>query len=87
MRNFLTVTVIAGACVLAPAALTKNDKNDRDTNNNPPSSTAQDQTNQNTKKVLAAKSGGLLNSDATPAQARKMAEATNRQILERQRHR
>jgi len=31
--------------------------------------------------------GELLNSDATPEQAKKMAEATNRQILEKQRKR
>ena len=39
------------------------------------------------RKTLAAKSGTLLNSDATPEEARKIAEATNRQILEKRRKR
>ena len=39
------------------------------------------------KKTLAAKGGTLLNSDATPEEAKKTAEATNRQILEKRRKR
>ena len=81
MRNFPIATVIAASYVLAPLAVAANEE---DVNKPRASTTDNSQSN---KKVLAAKGGGLLNSDATPEQAKKMAEATNRQILEKQRKR
>ena len=80
MRNFPIATVMAASFVLAPLVAAANDQNA-----NKPRSSADN--SQNNKKVLAAKGGGLLNSDATPEQAKKTAEETNRQILEKQRKR
>jgi hypothetical protein len=84
MKNSLTVIAIAAACMLAPGALARNSG---DQNRTPDASAQKPDNTQGNEKVLAAKGGGLLNSDATPEQAKKIAEATNRQILEKQRKR
>ncbi len=78
MRNFPIATVIAASAILAPLTVAANE------NIKAPSSAHRSQDN---NKVLTAKGGGLLNSDATPEQAKKTAEATNRQILQKQRKR
>ena len=81
MRNLPVATVIAASYVLAPLAVAANEEGV-----NKPRPSASDDSKSN-KKVLTAHGGGLLNSDATPEQAKKTAEATNRQILEKQRKR
>jgi len=80
MRNFLFATAALclftpPACLFAPAAIAKAD---RDTNGQLVQPDHQ-------KKPLTANGGTLLNSDATPQEAKKTAEATNRQILEKRR--
>jgi len=82
MRNFLFATAALclftpPACLFTPAAIAKAD---RQMNSQPVQPDHQ-------KKPLTVKGGTLLNSDATPQEARKMAEATNRQILEKRRKR
>jgi hypothetical protein len=79
MRNLPVATVIAASAILAPLTVAANE--DMKT----PASADRSQDNkQDNKKVLTAHGGGLLNSDATPEQAKKTAEATNRQILQKQ---
>ncbi len=80
MRKFLSAAAIGiGACLFAQASIAHN----REANNAPPpASTANTNAKANTH-VPAAKSGTILNTDATPEQAKKTAEATNRQILQR----
>jgi hypothetical protein len=36
---------------------------------------------ESTKNIPSVKAGGLLNTDVTPEQAKKTAEATNRQVM------
>ena len=78
MRKFLSAATIGvSACLFAQAAVAHN----REANNAPPpASTANTDANHH---VPAAKSGTILNTDVTPEQAKKTAEATNRQILQR----
>jgi hypothetical protein len=81
MRKFLTTAAILTLGL--PAAFANN------TPSKPPPHTSSHETqNVETKnrKTLTAKSG-LLNTETTPEQARKIAEATNRQILERRKNR
>jgi hypothetical protein len=90
MRKFLTV--ILATCLFSSVALANNGK---EAGKNPPG-TATSNNHQNApdvetenKKTLTARGGGLLNTETTPEQARKAAEATNRQILQQrqQQHR
>jgi hypothetical protein len=79
MRKFLSAaTITIGACLFAQAAAAHNSHN-RQTNNAPPVSTENANANNH---VPAAKGGTILNTDVTPEQAKKTAEATNRQILQ-----
>ena len=84
MRNFLIVIAATclftpPACLFTPAAFAKAE---RDTNS---ASQPAPPTTDHGRKALTVKGGTLLNSDATPEEAKKTAEATNRQILEKQR--
>jgi hypothetical protein len=85
MRKFLITAAILALGL--PPVFANNDR----APSKPPaqaSSSPQDTQNVETKdrKTLTAK-GGLLNTETTPEQARKTAEATNRQILEKRRKR
>jgi hypothetical protein len=88
MRKFLTV--ILATCLFSPVALANNGK---EAGKNPPGTATSDQNapdvETENKKTLTARGGGLLNTETTPEQARKAAEATNRQILQQrqQQHR
>jgi hypothetical protein len=84
MRKFLTTAASLALSLSAPAALANNDKK---SHKSPPQPSSNEAQNVETKdrKTLTAKSG-LLNTETTPEQARKTAEATNRQVLQ-QRHR
>jgi hypothetical protein len=80
MRNFLFATVALclftpPACLFTPAAIAKADREMNGQLVQP----------DHQKKPLAVKGGTLLNSDATPQEAKKTAEATNRQVLEKRR--
>ena len=75
MRNLLIATL--AVCLFTPPAIARTEQEINRTAQPVPYP----------KKTLAAKSGTLLNSDATPEEARKIAEATNRQILEKRRKR
>ena len=79
MRKFLIAILALG---LAATALANNGK---EPVKNPPGAYHQETQNVETKdrKTLTARGGGLLNTETTPEQARKVAEATNRQILQR----
>ena len=82
MRNFLIVAVclfMPPACLFTPPAVAKAHRT-ATTQTAPPATDHQ-------KKTLTVRGGTLLNSDATPEEAKKIAEATNRQILEKQRKR
>jgi len=86
MRNFLMVIAATclftpPACLFTPAATAQTDREVSRTSQPAPS--AADRGN----KALPVKGGTLLNTNPTPEEAKKMAEATNRQILERRRHR
>jgi hypothetical protein len=85
MRKFLTV--ILATCLFAPAAPANNGKEPGKnrpgpTTSNNPRETQNVETEN--RKTLTVKGGGLLNTETTPEQARKAAEATNRQILQQQ---
>jgi hypothetical protein len=86
MRKFLATAAILAFSLSAPIALANNDKAP---GKSPPHTSSNSQQTQNVetkdRKILTAK-GGLLNTETTPEQARKTAEATNRQVLQ-QRHR
>ena len=73
MKKFLSAATIIAAGLCAQTAFAKNETV---TNNTPPSASTQEN-----KKVLTAKGGTMLNTYVTPEQAKKAAEATNRQIL------
>ena len=80
MRNFLIVIAATclftpPACLFTPSAFAKNDREASRTS----------QSTDHGRKALTVKGGTLLNSDATPEEAKRTAEATNRQILEKQR--
>ena len=72
-EKFLSAATIVAAGLCAQPAFAKNDTA---TDNTSPSTSTQEN-----KKVLAAKGGTILNTYVTPEQAKKAAEATNRQIL------
>jgi hypothetical protein len=83
MRNFLiaiaaTFLLTPPACLFTPSAIAKTDQE--------VSRTSQPVAEDHGKKPLTVKGGTLLNSNPTPEEARKTAEATNRQILEKRRH-
>jgi hypothetical protein len=80
MRKFLTAILALG--LLTPTAFANNGK---EPSKSPPRTSSHETQNVETKdrKTLTAKSG-LLNTETTPEQARKAAEATNRQILQQQ---
>lgn len=86
MRNFLIVIAATclftpPACLFTPAAAAKTNQDvNRSSQPAPP---AED----HGKKAMTVKGGTLLNSNPTPEEAKKAAEATNRQILEKQRKR
>jgi hypothetical protein len=89
MRKFLTV--ILATCLFGPVALANNGK---EPGKNPPGPTTSNNPRETqnveteNRKTLTVKGGGLLNTETTPEQARKAAEATNRQILlQQQQHR
>ena len=63
------------ACLFTPPATAKTDRGVNSQSVSP----------DHKKKPLTVKGGTLLNSDATPEEAKKTAEATNRQILEKRR--
>ena len=84
MRNFLiaiaaTCLFTPPACLFTPQAIAQADQLNR--TSQPAPSQAD-----HGKKALTVKGGTLLNSNPTPEEAKKMAEATNRQILEKRRH-
>ena len=84
MRNHLIVAAAVclftpPACLFTPTAVARGERSIN--------RAAQPVPTEHPKKILATKGGTLLNSDATPEQARKTAEATNRQILEKWRKR
>jgi hypothetical protein len=86
MRNFLIVIAATclftpPACLFTPAALAKPEQNMSRTSQPAPAAT------DHGRKALTVKGGTLSNSDATPEEAKKTAEATNRQILEKRRQR
>jgi hypothetical protein len=88
MRNFLIVVAATclftpPACLFTPAAIAKTDHQTSQEANSSSRPSTEDRGN----KALPVKGGTLLNSNPTPEEAKKMAEATNRQILERRRHR
>jgi hypothetical protein len=83
MRNFLIVIATTclftpPACLFTPQAMAQTQQQA----NPQPAPSADD----HGRKALTAKGGTLLNSNPTPEEAKKAAEATNRQILEKQRH-
>jgi hypothetical protein len=82
MRNFLfviaaTCLLMPPACLFTPQAIARTDREANRTSQPP----AED----HGKKALTVKGGTLLNSNPTPEEAKKTAEATNRQILEKRR--
>ena len=84
MRNHLIAAVAVclftpPACLFTPAAVAKAEREAMRSGQSAPA--------EQRKKTLTTKGGTLLNSDATPEQAKKTAEATNRQILEKRRKR
>jgi hypothetical protein len=85
MRNFLiaiaaTFLFTPPACLFTPTAVAKTDQEAKRTSQ--PAPTVED----HGEKTLTVKGGTLLNTNPTPEEAKKMAEATNRQILEKRRH-
>jgi hypothetical protein len=80
MRKFLTTAAILALGLSAAFA-----NNDKEPGKSPPHASSNPQQTQNVetkdRKTLTAKSG-LLNTETTPEQARKTAEATNRQVLQ-----
>ena len=81
MRKFLTVAAIILLRLPAQTAFANRD--------NQPPPPRNDTRNVETpdRKTLTVRGGGLLNTETTPEQAKKIAEATNRQILEKRRKR
>ena len=69
------------ACMFTPLAVAQAE---RDTNSSSQPSPSADN---HKRKALTVKGGTLLNSNPTPEEAKKTAEATNRQVLEKQRKR
>src|SRR5689334_22402519 len=85
MRNFLiavaaTCLFTPPACLFTPQAVAKTDQDVSGTSQPAPSAA------DHGRKALTVKGGTLLNSNPTPEEAKKTAEATNRQILEKRRH-
>jgi hypothetical protein len=86
MRNFLiviaaTCLLMPPACLFTPQAIAQTDREANRTSQ--PAPPAED----HGKKALTVKGGTLLNTNPTPEEAKKTAEATNRQILEKRRQR
>lgn len=85
MRNFLiaiaaTCLFTPPACLFTPAATAKTDQEVNRTSQPAPSAEGHG------RKTLTVKGGTLLNSNPAPEEAKRTAEATNRQILEKRRH-
>jgi hypothetical protein len=84
MRNFLiavaaTCLFTPPACLFTPQAIGQTDREMNRTSQPAPS------IEDHGKKALTVNGGTLLNSNPTPEEAKKTAEATNRQILEKRR--
>lgn len=84
MRNFLIVVATTclftpPACLFTPQAMAQTKQQQA---NPQPAPSADD----HARKALTAKGGTLLNSNPKPEEAKKTAEVTNRQILEKRRH-
>jgi hypothetical protein len=84
MRNFLIVIAatclfMPPACLFTPQAIAQTGQQASRTPQPAPSA------DDHGKKAMTVKGGTLLNANPTPEEAKKTAEATNRQILEKRR--